>query len=211
MAGPAPQSAWGSVVVSLGEPSRQDFPAYGTGDVATGKVPAVSQYAVEPSDRAVGLGQKGQVRESQIPSSAQTYRQRWERYAEPLTDRTHSVVTLQATRQAFERPSAVESKTYLLLGEISDTGTATGSDGLKVEAGVLIQTRHNDSDHGVANRRQWIVRHVKTKGGSVNAGEVISGHTNHRTVALSAKYVGEHAHLSCAATAYGAQGETAGS
>lgn len=38
-------------------------------------------------------------------------------------------------------------------GEVDDTTTATGSDGLSIGAGDLIQTRKNDTALGVANRR----------------------------------------------------------
>ncbi|WP_263971101.1 ATP-dependent DNA helicase [Pseudoclavibacter sp. CFCC 11306] len=92
-------------------------------------------------------------------------------------------------------------------GEVDDTMTATGSDGLSIGAGDLIQTRRNDSDVGVANRQQWIVQHVKNDG-TVYAREVGSGRTNPHTVTLPAEYVNEHTHLSYAATAYGVQGAT---
>ncbi|MGP5055238.1 hypothetical protein ACTXJ3_09155 [Brachybacterium paraconglomeratum] len=85
--------------------------------------------------------------------------------------------------------------------------TATGSDGLSIGAGDLIQTRRNDTTLGVANRQHWIVQQI-TDDGSVYAREVGSGRKNPRTVALPAEYLGEHAHLSYAATAYGAQGAT---
>ncbi len=92
-------------------------------------------------------------------------------------------------------------------GEVDDTVTATGSDGLSIGRGDVIQTRKNDSDVGVANRQQWIVQHVEDDG-TVYAREVGSGRKSPRTVALPAEYVGEHAHLSYAATAYGIQGAT---
>lgn len=92
-------------------------------------------------------------------------------------------------------------------GEVDDTATATGSDGLSIGAGDLIQTRKNDSDLGVANRQQWIVQRV-TEDSTVYAREVGSGRKHLRTVALPSEYVGEHAHLSYAATAYGVQGAT---
>lgn len=92
-------------------------------------------------------------------------------------------------------------------GEVNDTVTATGSDGLPIGAGDLIQTRKNDSELGVANRQQWIVQHV-TDDGTLYACEVGSGRKNPRTVTLPAEYVAEHAHLSYAATAYGVQGAT---
>ena len=95
-------------------------------------------------------------------------------------------------------------------GEVEDTVTTTGSDGLTIGAGDLIQTRKNSSDLGVANRQQWIVQHVENNG-TVYARETESGRKSPRTVTLPAEYVGEHAHLSYAATAYGVQGATVGS
>jgi ATP-dependent exoDNAse (exonuclease V) alpha subunit len=94
-------------------------------------------------------------------------------------------------------------------GGVDDTATATGRDGLPIGAGDLIQTRRNDSALGVANRQQWIVQQV-TDDGTVYAREAGSGRKHPRTVALPADYVGEHAHLSHAATAYGVQGATVG-
>ncbi|WP_297108466.1 site-specific integrase [Tessaracoccus sp.] len=46
-------------------------------------------------------------------------------------------------------------------GVVDDTTTATGSDGLSIGRGDLIQTRKNRTDLGVANRQQWIVQHVE--------------------------------------------------
>lgn len=92
-------------------------------------------------------------------------------------------------------------------GEVDESVTATGSDGLSIGRGDLIQTRRNDSDLGVANRQQWVVQQVEDDG-TVYAREVSSGRKSPHTVALPAEYVGEHAHLSYAATAYGVQGAT---
>lgn len=61
--------------------------------------------------------------------------------------------------------------------EVDDKTTATGSDGLPVGAGDLIQTRRNDTDVGVANRQQWIVQHVKDDG-TVYAREAASRRTS---------------------------------
>ena len=92
-------------------------------------------------------------------------------------------------------------------GEVDDAVTATGSDGLSIGAGDLIQTRKNSSDLGVANRQQWIVQRV-TDEGTVYAREVGNDRKRLRTVALPPECVAEHAHLSYAATAYGVQGAT---
>ncbi|WP_260283556.1 MobF family relaxase [Propionibacterium freudenreichii] len=93
-------------------------------------------------------------------------------------------------------------------GEVDDTVTATGSDGLPIGAGDLIQTRKNDTALGVANRQQWRVQHVENDG-TIYAREAANGgRRNPRTVRLPSEYVGEHAHLSYAATPYGVQGAT---
>ena len=92
-------------------------------------------------------------------------------------------------------------------GEVDDTVTATGSDGLPIGRGDLIQTRKNDTTLGVANRQQWIVQHI-TEDGTVYARETGSERKSPRTVMLPSEYVGKHAHLSYAATAYGVQGAT---
>ncbi|WP_125099270.1 hypothetical protein [Leucobacter chromiireducens] len=93
-------------------------------------------------------------------------------------------------------------------GEVDDTLTATGNDGLAMGAGDLIQARKNDTTIGVANRQQWIVRQI-TEDGTVYAREVGDrGKKALRIVALPPEYVAEHMHLSYAATAYGVQGTT---
>jgi len=92
-------------------------------------------------------------------------------------------------------------------GKVDDAVTATGSDGLTIGRGDVIQTRRNDTELGVANRQQWVVQQV-TEDGTVYAREVGSGRKNPRAVALPPEYVAEHAHLSYAATAYGVQGAT---
>lgn len=93
-------------------------------------------------------------------------------------------------------------------GEVDDQVTATGSDGLSIGARDVIQTRKNDTTLGVANRQQWTVQHV-TDSGTVYAREVGDPEKKaRRVVSLPPEYVGEHAHLSYAATAYGVQGAT---
>ena len=87
------------------------------------------------------------------------------------------------------------------------TTTASGSDGLCIARGDLIQTRKNRTDLGVANRQQWIVQRVEPDG-SVWVRDAHSTHKREHTLHLPAEYVREHAHLSYAATAYGVQGVT---
>lgn len=92
-------------------------------------------------------------------------------------------------------------------GEVDDHHTATGSDGLPIGAGDIIQTRKNNTSIRVANRQNWIVQHVE-QDGALRVREAGSGRKRQHTVRLPADYVAEHAHLSYAATAYGVQGAT---
>jgi len=92
-------------------------------------------------------------------------------------------------------------------GEVDDQRTASGSDGLPIGAGDLIQTRKNLTDLGVANRQQWIVQHVADNG-TLSVLEAGNGRKRQRTISLPAEYVAEHTHLSYAATSYGVQGAT---
>ena len=92
-------------------------------------------------------------------------------------------------------------------GLVENTATTTGSDGLSIGAGDLIQTRRNDTALGVANRQQWIVQRVEPDG-SVWARDAHDERKREHTRHLPVEYVSEHAHLSYAATAYGVQGVT---
>lgn len=92
-------------------------------------------------------------------------------------------------------------------GTVNDSATTTGSDGLPVGRGDLIQTRKNDTALGVANRQQWIVQHVEDDG-TVWAVEADNGRKREHSVRLPAAYISEHAHLAYASTTYGVQGVT---
>lgn len=91
-------------------------------------------------------------------------------------------------------------------GEVDDTTTATGCDGLPVGVGDVIATRRNDSGLGVANRQVWTVQHVGSDG---TLSVIDAGNARHRrSITLPPSYVAEHAHLAYAATGYGVQGVT---
>jgi len=92
-------------------------------------------------------------------------------------------------------------------GMVDDRRITTGSDGLSIGRGDVIQTRQNDSDVQVANRQTWTVQAVG-QDGTVWAKENGAGRKRQRTVRLPAEYVAEHTHLAYAATAYGVQGAT---
>lgn len=92
-------------------------------------------------------------------------------------------------------------------GVVDNTTTASGSDGLSIGRGDLIQTRQNRTDLGVANRQQWIVQRVEADG-SLWVRDAHSDRKREHTLHLPAEYVREHTHLSYAATAYGVQGVT---
>jgi hypothetical protein len=120
------------------------------------------------------------------------------RDGEAVTVATNDEVATLNERIRAERVAA---------GEVDDTVTVTGSDGLPIGAGDLIQTRRNDSALGVANRQNWIVQQI-TEDGTVWASEASTGRKRPRTVALPAEYINENAHLAYASTAYGVQGVT---
>ncbi|WP_245561724.1 ATP-dependent DNA helicase [Agromyces italicus] len=88
---------------------------------------------------------------------------------------------------------------------VDDDRTATGSDGLSIGRGDVIQTRQNDAAVHVANRQTWIVQCVSSDG-SLWARE--RNARRRSTVHLPAEYVAEHTHLAYASTAYGMQGTT---
>ncbi|MFT3872410.1 MAG: AAA family ATPase [Nocardioides sp.] len=93
------------------------------------------------------------------------------------------------------------------MGVVDGTTTSSGSDGLSIGWGDLIQTRKNSTDLGVANRQQWIVQRVEADG-SLWVRDAHSDRKREHSLRLPAEYVREHAHLSYAATAYGVQGVT---
>ena len=131
-----------------------------------------------------------------------------EQTREHITEHTHDgeAVTVATNDEAAALNEHIRTG-RIERGEVDDTVTATGLDGLPLGAGDLIQTRRNDTALGVANRQQWIVQHV-TDDGTVYAREVASGRKNPHTVTLPAEYVPGHVHLAYAATAYGVQGAT---
>ncbi|PJJ63690.1 MobF family relaxase [Compostimonas suwonensis] len=98
-------------------------------------------------------------------------------------------------------------ETRVCAGLVDDARTASGSDGLSIGAGDVIQTRQNDSDVQVANRQTWTVQAVG-QDGTVWAKENGTGRKRQRTVRLLPEYVAEHTHLAYASTAYGVQGAT---
>ena len=92
-------------------------------------------------------------------------------------------------------------------GEVDDTTTVTGRDGLPIGVGDVIATRKNDSTLSVANRQTWTIQSIGDDG-TVWAIEAASARKRQRSVALPGSYVADHAHLAYAATAYGVQGTT---
>lgn len=117
-------------------------------------------------------------------------------------------VTVATNEQATDLNQRIRD-TRVQAGIVDDQITATGSDGLPIGRGDLIQTRKNDTSLGVANLQQWIVCHV-AQDGEVWAVEASSDRKRAHTVRLPAGYVTEHTHLSYASTAYGVQGITTG-
>ncbi|MFV0320532.1 MAG: hypothetical protein ACK5IN_09280 [Microbacterium sp.] len=73
-------------------------------------------------------------------------------------------------------------------GLVDDHRTTTGSDGLSIGTGDVIQTRQNDADVQVANRQPWTVQSVGNDG-TVWAKENGAGRKRQRTVRLPAEYM----------------------
>ncbi|GGM35216.1 TraA/ATP-dependent exoDNAse/relaxase [Microbacterium saperdae] len=123
------------------------------------------------------------------------------------TQRGDSQAVTVATNDEATRLNARIRDERVHAGAVDDAATTTGSDGLPIGRGDLIQTRKNDTSLGVANRQQWIVQHVE-EDGTVWAVEAENGRKRDHTVRMPAAYVAEHAHLAYASTAYGVQGVT---
>jgi len=120
--------------------------------------------------------------------------------------RDGDTITTATNEEARELNARIRTE-RVQRGDVDDTRTAFGSDGLAIGAGDVIQTRKNDSQLQVANRQTWTVQHIG-EDGTVWAREAESGHQYQRTVALPAGYVTEYTHLAYASTAYGVQGTT---
>lgn len=132
------------------------------------------------------------------------------------TDELHERIATQrgdgqavtvATNDEATRLNARIRDERVRAGAVDDSVTTTGSDGLPVGRGDLIQTRKNDTSLNVANRQQWIVQHVEDDG-TVWAVEIDNGRKLDHSVRLPATYISDHAHLAYTSTAYGVQGAT---
>ena len=121
--------------------------------------------------------------------------------------RDGEAVTVASNHEAAQLNDHIRDE-RITHGDVDTVVTTTGSDGLSIGRGDLIQTRKNRTDLGVANRQQWIVQHVE-QDGSLWVRDAHSDRKREHTIHLPAEYVREHAHLSYAATAYGVQGVTA--
>jgi hypothetical protein len=124
------------------------------------------------------------------------------------TARNGDAITVATNDEARELNKRIRDM-RVQQGEVADTRTTTGSDGLAIGAGDVIQSRKNDSGLGISNRQTWTVQHVG-EDGAVWVREAGSGNKYQRTVALPAQYVTEYTHLAYASTAYGVQGATVG-
>ncbi len=116
-------------------------------------------------------------------------------------------ITVATNEEARELNARIQT-VRLGRGELDHTRTVTGSDGLDIGAGDVIQARKNDSTVGVANRQTFTVQHV-TDDGTVYAADNSTDRKRQQTVRLPAEYITEHAHLAYASTTYGVQGTTA--
>jgi hypothetical protein len=120
--------------------------------------------------------------------------------------REGNAITVATNDEARELNSRIRAN-RVQHGDVDDTRTTTGNDGLSIGAGDVIQTRKNDSDLHVANRQTWTVQAVASDG-TVWAKESGTGRKRQRIVRLPAGYLSEYTHLAYAATVYGVQGAT---
>jgi thymidine kinase len=119
--------------------------------------------------------------------------------------RDQDAVTVATNDEARELNSRIRDE-QVRGGYVDDHHTATGSDGLSIGRGDVIQTRQNDSAVHVANRQTWIVQSVGDDG-TVWVTEHPASQRQ-LTVQLPADYVAKNTHLAYASTAYGMQGAT---
>jgi hypothetical protein len=131
----------------------------------------------------------------------------YEDMAAATVEATRTVAATVATNDEARTLNDLIRAQRVARGEIDDTTTTSGSDGLPIGAGDLITTRKNDSGLGVANRQAWTVQGIGSDG-TVWAFDATSPPKHRRSVALPGSYVDEHVHLAYAATAYGVQGVT---
>ncbi|MBW1639024.1 AAA family ATPase [Microbacterium resistens] len=115
-------------------------------------------------------------------------------------------VTVATNEDARELNARIQAG-RLERGDLDHTRTITGSDGLDIGVGEVIQTRKNDSTIGVANRQTFTVQHV-AEDGTVYAVENGNDRKHQQTITLPPEYVEAHTHLAYASTAYGVQGVT---
>lgn len=120
--------------------------------------------------------------------------------------RDGDAITTATNDEARELNERIRQE-WVRAGLVDDHRTTTGSGGLSIGRGDVIQTRQNDSDVQVANRQTWTVQAVG-RDGTVWAKENATGRKRQRTIRLAAKYVAEHTHLAYASTADGVQGAT---
>src|SRR5699024_10274513 len=90
-----------------------------------------------------------------------------------------TVATNEEARELNARIQAVR----LARGDLDHTRTVTGSDGLDIGTGDVIQARKNDNAIGVANRQTFAVQHVADDG-TVYAVENGTGRKRQQTVRL---------------------------
>lgn len=88
------------------------------------------------------------------------------------------------------------------LGQVHDSVSVTGADGLEIGVGDHVMVRRNDPLLGIANRETFTVTRIHPDGALTVTDTTRRRHT------LPAAYVAEHTHLGYATTGHGNQGVT---
>ncbi|MGH9074985.1 MAG: relaxase domain-containing protein, partial [Acidimicrobiales bacterium] len=106
-----------------------------------------------------------------------------------------------STNEAAEQLNAAVRSGRVAAGDVDDARVAIGMDGVRIGAGDLIVTRHNDAGADVSNRQRWAVESI------ADTGAVMAVDGGHR-VALAPSWAAEFVQLGYAVTDYGNQGVT---
>lgn len=113
--------------------------------------------------------------------------------------------TLALTAASVAEATALNAAVHdarVYLGQVHDSVSVTGADGLEIGVGDHVMVRRNDPILGIANRETFTVTRIHPDGALTVTDTTRRRHT------LPAAYVAEHTHLGYAATGHGNQGVT---
>ncbi|MGH7697948.1 MAG: AAA family ATPase, partial [Candidatus Dormibacteria bacterium] len=116
-------------------------------------------------------------------------------------DRPGALAVTVATNEAAAALNAAVRAGRIAAGAVDDTRVALGAEGVRIGAGDLIVTRHNDAGADVSNRQRWRVEAIS------DTGAIVAVDGRHR-VTLAPGWAAQWVQLAYAVTDYGNQGVT---